>query len=153
MLDYFKIDSDTAIIVSSIVFIGFIIDQLSKQIVASTMKIGESKNILGTPLKVTHVRNHYGPMGTLESRTWLINLIFAVVIVLNILLIFPADINEIPIYTIGISLMLAGNLGNLFCKVFRDGVIDFIDLGFSVPNIADFLLAWGICLVFISLFL
>ncbi len=153
MFDYFSLNKETMIIIVSIVFIGFTIDQISKQLVVHNMNIGESKNIFGTPLRITHVRNHNGPMGILKNKTWLVNLIFAFAVILNIILVLLADINEIPLYTIGVSFMLAGNLGNLFCKLFRNGVVDFIDLGFSVPNIADFLLAGGICLTIISIFL
>lgn len=143
---------ETIIIVMAIVIIGFTVDQVSKQIVASKMKIGESKKIFGTPMKITYVRNYNGPMGTLRGKPILVNLLFTVVIVLNVVLVFLADINENPLYTVGISFMLAGNLGNLFCKLFRDGVVDFIDLGFSIPNIADFLLAGGMCLVIMACF-
>ncbi len=147
------INITTTLVVLIIVIVGFLIDQISKLIISTKMEIGESKRVFRTPLRITHIRNHSGPMGILEDRIWLVNLVFGLVVILNFVLLFFADISEAPLYTVGVSLMFAGNLGNLFCKLFRDCVVDFIDLGFSIPNIADFLLAGGFCLTAISIFL
>ncbi len=152
-MNLFKLDSKTVLVVIVIVILGFLIDQISKQIVVKTMKIGESKKLVGNLVKITYIRNHAGPLGSMKNKVWLVNLIFGLIVLINILLVGFADINENPIYTIGISFMLAGNIGNLFCKLFRDGVVDFIDVGFSIPNIADFMILGGILFVGVSGFL
>jgi signal peptidase II len=59
-------------------------------------------------------------------------------------------------YSVGISLMIGGTIGNLIDRVFRGYVIDFLDFdifGYSYPtfNVADMALVIGVIMFAIDI--
>ena len=64
------------------------------------------------------------------------------------------DIKKRPLYSIAISFMLGGTIGNMIDRFFRfEGVVDFIELGFMEFPIADSFLVVGTILLMISIIL
>jgi len=71
-------------------------------------------------------------------------------------LISKSNFKTMKFYSVGISLMIGGTIGNLIDRVFRGYVIDFLDFdifGYSYPtfNVADMALVIGVIMFAIDI--
>lgn len=141
-------------------FFGFIllaIDQVSKALVIRKIPLGDYVPVLGHFFGFSHIRNKGAAWGFLSEHAYgsvfftLIALLAAFFLVWGILRLSrhrPAQIF--------LSMMLAGNLGNLLDRLLRGSVVDFLSFHFgsyAFPsfNIADSCIVLGSVLLFILL--
>lgn len=127
-----------------IVFLLFLTDISSKVIAEKKLKF-HPKTILNGAIQLYYVRNFGIAFNKLNHRKWLI-------LTLNfILLLYITSLYTTPnINKTGLSLVLAGGLGNTLNRLFRGYVIDFIYFnikGSPVFNIADFYILAGIIFI------
>lgn len=129
------------IIVCSII----ILDQLTKQLVASTMEPGQSVTLVRNFLYITYVRNPGAAFGMFPYQTAFFITITLVVAVL-ILYYYRFLSEEQRWMRLGLSLQLGGALGNLIDRVASAYVIDFINFSIWPPvfNVADAAIVIGI---------
>lgn len=129
------------IIVCSIV----IVDQLTKQLVASMMDQGQSVTLIRNFLYITYVRNPGAAFGMFPYQTALFITITLVVAVL-ILYYYRYLSEDHKWMRLGLSLQLGGALGNLIDRVTAAYVIDFINFSIWPPvfNLADAAIVIGI---------
>lgn len=135
-------------IIASIIFI---LDQISKFIVINNFSYLESRTIIPSFFSLTYVKNTGGAFSILTDHVWLLALIGFVIFVM---LLFYLHKQEITNWLISCSwgLILGGLLGNLVDRIFRNGVIDFLDFRFGtyhypVFNVADIAIVIGIGLM------
>lgn len=106
-----------------------LLDQITKLIVINTIPEGEVIEVIGGVFNLTYIENRGAAFGMLSEQRW----IFMVVSVIAIVLIFFYLWKEKPkSYWIKtpLALILGGGIGNMIDRVFRPGVIDFIDADF-----------------------
>lgn len=122
-------------------------DQLSKQLLQQA-----DQPLLPGILSLWGTRNHGAAFGLLAGQGWLLPALGALAAVVLAVCLW----REKPrgLYGLGLTLLLAGALGNLIDRLFRGYVIDFLMLdfvSFPVFNIADIAVTLGCVLAAIGL--
>ena len=118
-----------------------ILDQLTKNIVKSTMELGESFDIIGTFLKFTFVENK-GLAFSIKVSNLAIFTGLSMVASLIVLYYIYKYKQEGAIVYMPLALIFGGAIGNMIGRVLYGKVVDFIDVGIAsyrwpVFNIAD----------------
>ena len=125
----------------------WVLDRISKTWVTKTLPLWSSRPLLGEMVYLTHARNTGAAFGLLHGRTAVLSLVS--VILLLVLFLYRRYFFNIGLWgKIGLTLIIAGAVGNLFDRLVFGYVIDFIDLVFwPVFNIADSAIVAGACLL------
>lgn len=129
-----------------IVILIFSLDQLTKFIVSRTLALNQSIPVIKNIFHLTLIHNKGAAFGILRNQVplFIFTSIFAIVLIISGLKKKGAKSS----YTIALSLILAGALGNLVDRLFLGYVIDFLDLGiWPVFNIADSAISIGAVLL------
>ncbi len=116
------------------------LDQLTKYLIASSLHEGESRQLIGDFLRLSHIRNSGAAFGTLRGFSGLIALGALVGVVVFVAMV----VKEPGLWTgLGATLVAAGASGNLVDRLFRGpigrgSVVDFVDFRFwPAFNVAD----------------
>jgi len=120
------------VIVSAIL----VLDRLTKFLVTKELNLNSSVPLIKGVFHITLVHNRGAAFGFLKNQLPL----FIVTSLIAIILIWRAlkSNKYAKIYTIALSLILSGALGNLIDRLFYGYVIDFLDFRvWPVFNIAD----------------
>ncbi|HYY54067.1 MAG TPA: signal peptidase II [Candidatus Dormibacteraeota bacterium] len=134
-----------------IVFVAavvFVLDRLTKNAVASNLRVGESREILDDYVRITHSQNTGAAFGLLPERTTLLS-VLSVLAVLVILYYYRQLRSDAPLIATTLGLQLGGAFGNLVDRVGQGYVVDFIDVGIGpyrywTFNVADSSIVVGI---------
>ena len=106
-----------------------ILDQVTKLIVINNIAQGEIIPVIDGVFNLTYIENKGAAFGMLSDHRW----VFMVISVLAIGLIFFYLWREKPkSYWIKtpLAFILGGGIGNMIDRMFRPGVIDFLDADF-----------------------
>lgn len=131
--------------------VALALDQATKIWAQSALVAGRSIPVVPGLLSFTLVRNPGMSLGMLSSATWLISVLAIVAsVALAVLALRTSSLRWTAVF----SFAFAGAFGNLIDRVanadgFLNGaVVDFLDYGWSVGNVADiFLVGAGIAAV------
>ena len=132
--------------------IGILIDFLSKIFIMNKLSVGESKTIIKDFFYITHVNNKGAAWGLLSNNTILL---IIVSVLFTCLFIYYIEKNKLKIYEeISAGVILAGILGNMFDRIFRGYVVDFLNFyifGYDYPvfNIADTFIVTGVIILMV----
>ena len=131
----------------TIIFIALIvlIDQIIKAIVVAITNGGTVEVINGV-LNFSYIKNSGGAFGIgSDASTFLLINVIIIILLIRFLVVKKDDI-EIKSST-ALSLILAGGISNLIDRIFRGGVVDFIDISplinFPKFNLADICIVGG----------
>lgn len=120
---------------------AYVLDQLTKLWVTSSMVEGESIPVLPPLLHWYFIRNSGAAFSIGENVTWVFSIIMASVAVA---ILFQVRKLGSAWWSLALGLLLGGALGNLTDRLFREPsfgmghVVDFIQLpNFAIFNIAD----------------
>ncbi|MFA6909733.1 MAG: signal peptidase II [Candidatus Cloacimonadaceae bacterium] len=141
-------------------------DQLTKLLIRINLDLHHSipifSNIFGDTFMLTHV-NNTGAAFSIGFSSDVTNRIFFIVTTLLaiILILYLLYQSTHRIQVIAFGLVMGGALGNLFDRIFRGGVTDFIDVDFPdfimqrfpIFNIADSAIFIAVCLLIIDMLL
>lgn len=121
----------------------FIIDQLVKHLVVSTMHLGQSFPVIKGIFHITYVLNPGAAFGMLEHQRW-----FFIVVALAAVLLGVAFYKKLQqesfLMRSGAGLLLGGAVGNLADRIQSGLVVDFLDFRvWPVFNIADIAICAG----------
>ena len=124
-----------------VAIVAFATDAISKLLVMQDLDGHPPVDVLGPLLKFTYVRNPGAAFGAGTSMTPVITVIALVAAVVTVRFIAKA---RQALWAFALGLLLAGVLGNLADRLFRDPgpfrghVVDFIQLPhYAVFNVAD----------------
>ena len=123
-------------------------DQFTKHIVVTRFVLGEEGKVLIPGLiDLIFVKNDGGAWGMLGGSTWLLLSLTIVIMMVCVTLLLKYGVRDKVIFW-SISLILAGGLGNMIDRIFRDGfVVDFLHFtfwkSFPVFNVADCAIVTG----------
>ena len=127
------------------------LDQVTKFLVRGNLSYNQSLPIIRGIFHLTLVRNRGAAFGILKNQLPL----FIFTSVLAIILIYlnlKTNKNRKLLFSIALSLILAGALGNLIDRLFLGYVIDFLDFRiWPVFNIADSAITVGAILLGLSI--
>ena len=132
-------------------------DQLSKIWIINNFNLFESREILGSFIKFSHVRNPGIAFGISIGEWGVVVTFLSLFATIFIGYVLWQERFEHPFIVIGLSLILGGAIGNLidrssiFFVSHYEGVVDFIDVGIGsirwyTFNIADAAVTVGIIL-------
>ncbi|ERF49636.1 Lipoprotein signal peptidase [Staphylococcus arlettae] len=139
----------------TVTFLIIIIDQLTKYIIATSMKIGDSVEVLPGFLNITSHRNDGAAWGILSGKMGFFYVVTVIILVV-LIVFYIREAKHNLFMQLALSLLFAGALGNFIDRVLHGEVVDFIDtyiLGYDFPifNVADSSLTIGVILIIIAL--
>ena len=127
-------------------------DQLTKQIIARTLTVGEKVDIVG-PFSIRHVENSGIAFGFFSSRTTVVIGVTAVAVAW-MLWFFARSGRRHPVLPVALGLVLGGSVANLVDRVRLGRVTDFLDLeAWPAFNLADTFIVVGVAVLFGALVL
>ena len=116
------------------------VDQVLKQLVLQFLAGKPSVVLIPGLLQLTYVENRGAAFGIFQGRVGLLSLVTLVVLVVLLVVLLRGGVRH-PVGRWSFCLILAGGFGNLFDRVFRSFVVDYLDVSplFSFPvfNFAD----------------
>jgi len=132
----------------SIAFLILLADQTLKFLVHKNMFLGQSLPLLGSFVKLTYVRNTGAAFSLFVGFSPYL-LVVGIILSLIVIFLHYRIPNKDYAGQIGLALVLGGSLGNLWDRIFRGYVIDYIDLTFwPVFNLADIMINLGAIIIF-----
>ncbi|MCD2477290.1 signal peptidase II [Mammaliicoccus lentus] len=138
---------------SIFIIIIIALDQLTKYMIVKSLEIGDSVKVIKNLLYITSHRNEGAAWGILQGKMWLFYIVTIVVLVI-LVMFFKSEGYGKPLIQFGLSLLIAGSIGNFIDRLFRSEVVDFIDtyiFGYNFPifNVADAALTIGVIVLII----
>jgi signal peptidase II len=137
------------------------VDQASKLVIARTVKLYQSITVIPGFFNVTRIHNKGAIFGTFSQTSD--TLVFALLtaaslgaLALVVYYFFKTPAAD-RLMRVSLTLITAGALGNLFDRVVRGHVIDFLDFHIRDAhwpffNVADSCITIGACLMLVILF-
>ena len=131
------------------------LDQWSKYLTVQNISLGETKEFIPGFLSLTHLRNTGAAWSVLEGKMIFFYVITVIVSVVIIYLLIKNYKKSIW-YSVGLSFVLAGAIGNFIDRVRLGYVVDMLQtdfMNFPIFNVADSTLVVGVICIFIYLIL
>ncbi len=141
-----------------IAIIGIVLDIVSKEIIAATMTINQSIDVLGSFFRLSFLYNSGVAFGYFQNNPQIL-LVVSFLVMIGIVFFFRSTIftTEIPSKTllVAVSFIVSGAFGNILDRIRFGEVRDFLDFDFpdfimerfAVFNVADSLICVGIALI------
>jgi signal peptidase II len=131
----------------SIAVAAVIADQLTKQVVARTLELGQEVKIAG-PFSIHHVHNAGIAFGLFSSATSVVIALTGLA-VLWMLVFFARSGARHPVLPVALGLVLGGSIANLLDRIRLGHVTDFLDFRFwPAFNLADLFIVVGVATLF-----
>jgi signal peptidase II len=134
-----------------VILLGLVLDQASKWLVAGSLPLGASFELVPVVLNIHYVRNT-GAAWSMFSNSTLGLAIFSLLMLVVLGIWFwktPADKRW---QRLALCLMISGAVGNMIDRFRLGYVVDFLELPhWPVFNVADMLLCCGVALLAVAL--
>ena len=125
-------------------------DQLTKQLVARTLALGEEVEIVG-PLSIHHVQNSGIAFGLFSQATSVV-IVLTALAVAWMLVFFARSGRRHPILPVALGFVLGGSIANLVDRIRLGHVTDFLDVRYwPAFNLADTFIVVGVAILFAAL--
>ena len=123
-----------------------VIDQAVKVAVRGSLQPGEEREVLGSVVQLTYVRNTGVAFGQLSGNGALVALLVAAAV--GILLWYFLTHLDTPLIWLPAGLVVGGALGNVIDRVGQGAVTDYVKLpGWPSFNVADVAITGGVILM------
>ncbi len=138
-----------------------VLDQISKHLIMTSLRVHESVPVISGFFNLVHVRNRGMAFGFLNrpDMPWgYCFLVGASLVAIILLLIWFFKLKEKDPFTVlALSLILGGAVGNLIDRLRFKAVVDFLDLyvgtyHWPAFNVADSAISLGTILIVVTLF-
>jgi signal peptidase II len=120
-----------------ITVIVVILDQITKSLIHNSMRLYESFKVLGDFFRITYVENTGMAFGIQVANSGFFT-VFAVIASIAIMVYLFRMKGEHFIARFSMALILGGAIGNLWDRIIRGSVVDFLDFDFFNINIPTF---------------
>ena len=140
---------------ASVIFVGILLDQLTKLLSSKFLSQVETVPIIKDVLHLTYVENTGAAFGMLKDHRWVFMLISTVMIIGLSTDLF-GGLAENKLYEISVAMIISGGIGNMFDRIGLGYVVDFIDfrlINFAVFNGADSFVCVGAGVLVLALVL
>ena len=139
-----------------IVFIiTLFIDQISKAIVSSVLKLEESVVVIKNFFSITYINNYGAAWSILNNKSILLILlsIIAIVVIYRFIYVFQKNMRN----NIAFGLLFGGIVGNLIDRWLFGSVRDFFNFrifnyNYPIFNVADIAVVIGVILLIVAIF-
>ncbi|KAA1378691.1 signal peptidase II [Aeromicrobium fastidiosum] len=125
---------------AAVALVALVLDQVTKVLAVEKLQGRDSIELIPGLLSLSFLRNPGAALSTGAGFTLVLSLI-AIAVCIGVIRIAPRLRDRG--WAVGLGLLLAGALGNLMDRIFREPsplkghVVDFIDYGVFVGNVAD----------------
>lgn len=138
-----------------IALIVFLLDQGTKWIIATQMRLGEQRSVIGDFFLITSHRNTGAAFSILEGQRWFFLVITPIVLIGIVWYMQKMKQSGSKMLFLGLSLILGGAVGNFLDRVLTGEVVDFLQFNFGnytfpIFNIADSGIVIGVGLVLLD---
>jgi signal peptidase II len=134
----------------AVAFAAVVADQLTKQIVATQLEVGETIHVVG-PLSIHHVENSGIAFGLFSTWASAVTLLTAVAVTWMVGYFARAGARH-PVLPVALGLLIGGSVGNLIDRIRLGHVTDFIDPRFwPAFNLADTFIVAGVAILMAAL--
>ena len=126
-----------------------VLDQLVKWAVVSNIKLGEVKGFVPSIMSLTYLQNTGAACSMLENQQWLFTIITLLVIGGAIWYLIKNIKGSFWLIS-GLTLIIAGGLGNFIDRLRQGFVVDMFQvdfINFAVFNVADTYLTFGVLIM------
>ncbi len=143
---------------AALALFALLLDQGTKLWIEHAFKLHESIALIDGWLSFTYVRNTGAAWSILKGQTWLL-LVIAALAFGAILYFFHSLAEQWPERYFAIFLVLSGILGNSIDRLWRNAVVDFIDVhyhkvwNYPIFNVADIAICVGVGIFVLSSFI
>lgn len=127
------------VIYSIVIFVGIVLDQLTKWLSVAFLKPLDTFPLIRGVLHLTYVENRGAAFGMLANHRWVFMVVSTVTIVAIGIALFSGHIDGFR-YGVCLSAIISGGIGNMIDRIALGYVVDFIDfrlINFAVFNGAD----------------
>ena len=119
-----------------------IIDQFTKLLATEYLKGEDPVIIIEGVFRFRYLTNPGAAFGSMQNSRWIFMTFSSLAIVAMLAYLFYAAFasSASPLYTLSVSAILAGGIGNMIDRIFFGEVVDFLDfylIDFAVFNFAD----------------
>lgn len=126
-----------------------VLDQLVKWTIVSNIKLGEVKGFIPSIMNLTYLQNTGAAFSILENQQWLFTIITLLVIGGAIWYLIKNIKGSFWLIS-GLTLIIAGGLGNFIDRLRQGFVVDMFQvdfINFAVFNVADTYLTFGVLIM------
>ena len=126
-----------------------VLDQLVKWTIVSNIKLGEVKGFIPSIMSLTYLQNTGAAFSILENKQWLFTIITLLVIGGAIWYLIKNIKGSFWLIS-GLTLIIAGGLGNFIDRLRQGFVVDMFQvdfINFAVFNVADTYLTFGVLIM------
>ena len=139
-----------------IIIAGIGLDQITKLLARKFLAPKKSITIIKDFFNLTYVENKGGAWGTFSGKLWLFIIVTVIALGVMFYLLKDFDLKNNKLYSIGLTLVISGAIGNFIDRVINGYVIDFVYfelINFPVFNVADiYITVSGFFLIILFLF-
>ena len=154
-----KVISPRRLAVCAFVFAALLLaDQISKMLITAHYQLHESTPVIPGIFSVTYVVNRGAAWGIFSGQRWFL-LAVALIVAVAMIRFFRYLTEAYWEREIALFMIFSGVIGNSIDRLWRDGVVDFIDFhykniwSYPVFNIADIAICTGVGLFVLSGFI
>jgi signal peptidase II len=133
----------------------FVLDYVTKKIIATQLTIGEQISVIGNFFLITSHRNRGAAFGILQGQRMFFIIITIVILTGIIWYIQSVRKTAKPWLLVGLGLVLGGAVGNFLDRARFGEVVDFLQFNFGsyqfpIFNVADSGIVCGVALILID---
>lgn len=140
---------------SAIILAGIALDQLTKWLAVKFLSPIDTVPLIKDVLHLTYVENRGAAFGMLANHRWVFIVISTVTIIAMLYVLFSGRLQN-KLYTVSVSMIISGGIGNMIDRTLLGYVVDFIDfrlINFAVFNGADSFVCVGAGILILALIL
>ena len=140
-------------IVAGIIAILIVLDQLVKSYVVQNIALGEVKTWIPNLVSLTYLQNRGAAFSILQDQQLLFAVITLVVVV-GAIWYLHKHMEDSFWMVLGLTLIIAGGLGNFIDRISQGFVVDMFHLdfiNFAIFNVADSYLTVGVIVLLIAM--
>lgn len=129
------------------------LDQLVKLYIVSDFKLGQVKSFIPHLVSLTYLQNTGAAFSMLENQQWLFTLVTCLVIGGAVYYLIK-HLNASKWMLAGLTLVIAGGLGNFIDRIRQGFVVDMFQLdfiNFAIFNVADMYLTFGVAILLLMI--
>ena len=135
-----------------IIVVGIVADQIFKNWIVDNIQLGDTEKIWPNVLSLTYIKNDGAAWSSFSGQQWFFLVLTPIVLVVALWFLWKKMAQNW--YFIGLTLIIAGALGNFIDRIRQGFVVDMFQtefINFPIFNIADILLSVGFVLLFIAI--
>ena len=140
-------------IVAGVIAILIVLDQLVKAYVVQNIALGEIKSWIPNFVSLTYLQNRGAAFSILQDQQLLFAVITLVVVV-GAIWYLHKHMEDSFWMVLGLTLIIAGGLGNFIDRISQGFVVDMFHLdfiNFAIFNVADSYLTVGVIILLIAM--